>query len=155
MKYLIALGLACGLALPAAAQLQPGYGPNISLDLAQKAVQASLKDAQEKRLTMAVAVLDPAGNLVAFGRVDGTQTASIGIAIDKAKSAVAFRRPTKAFEDALIGGRMAILALTGAVPIDGGIPLIANNQIIGAIGVSGGTAQEDGQVAAVGVSAAR
>lgn len=153
MRLIAGAALAVLLAMPAArAQLSPGYGPNISLDAASKVIQAGIADAQAKKLQMAVTVLDTAGNLVAFARVDGTQTASLGIAIDKARSAVAFRRPTKAFEDALVGGRMAILALAGAVPIEGGVLLVANNQIVGAVGVSGGTAAEDGQVAAVAVA---
>ena len=149
MRLLPIAAAAVLLAMPVAqAQLAPGYGPNITMDAAHKVILAGVADAQAKKLQMAVTVLDTAGNLVAFARVDGTQTASLGIAIDKAKSAVAFRRPTKVFEDALIGGRMAILSLAGAVPIDGGLPLVANNQIIGSVGVSGGTAAEDGQVAA-------
>jgi uncharacterized protein GlcG (DUF336 family) len=153
MRLIAAAAVAVLIAMPAArAQLAPGYGPNITLEAAGKVVQAGIADAQAKKLQMAVSVLDTAGNLVAFARVDGTQTASLGIAIDKAKSAVGFRRSTKVFEDALVGGRMAILALPGAMPVEGGLLLVANNQIIGSVGVSGGTAAEDGQVAAAAVA---
>lgn len=148
-----ALALLLGLAAvpaatPAWAQPAPGYGPNITLEAARKILEAGIRDAQGRNLAMAVAVVDTAGNLVAFGRVDGTQTGSLGIAIDKAKTAVAFRRSTKVFEDALAGGRNAILAL-GIMPIEGGVLILGEgNRIVGAVGVSGGTAAEDGQVAA-------
>lgn len=144
-----ALALLLGLApLAARAQPAPGYGPNIALEAARKILEAGIRDAQGRNLAMAVAVVDTAGNLVAFGRVDGTQTASLGIAIEKAKTAVAFRRSTKVFEDAVAGGRNAILALPGIMPIEGGLLILQDNRIVGAVGVSGGTAQEDGQVAA-------
>ncbi len=150
MRLIVAAALALLLGLapsPASAQPAPGYGPNITLEAARKILEAGIRDAQGRNLAMAVAVVDTAGNLVAFGRVDGTQTGSLGIAIEKAKSAVAFRRPTKVFEDALAGGRNAILAL-GIMPIEGGVLILHENRIVGAVGVSGGTAAEDGQVAA-------
>lgn len=158
MTRRITLAAACAAVLAitgAHAQPAPGYGPNVGLEMARRAVDAGLADARQRNLQMAVAVVDTAGNLVAFARSDGTQTASITIALEKARSAATFRRPTKAFEDALVGGRMAILALTGAMPVEGGVPLLAENRIIGAIGVSGGTAQEDGMVAAAAAAAGR
>lgn len=149
MRFILAAALALLLAIPvASAQPAPGYGPNISLEAARKILEAGIRDAQGRNLAMAVAVVDTAGNLVAFGRVDGTQTASLGIALEKAKTAVAFRRPTKAFEDGLAAGRTALLALPGIMPIEGGLLILQENRIVGAVGVSGGTAAEDGQVAA-------
>lgn len=151
MRLILAATLALLLGLapaPGRAQPAPGYGPNITLEAARKILEAGIRDAQGRNLAMAVAVVDTAGNLVAFGRVDGTQTGSLGVAIDKAKTAVAFRRPTKVFEDAVAAGRNAILAL-GVMPIEGGLLILGDgNRIVGAVGVSGGTAQEDGQVAA-------
>jgi uncharacterized protein GlcG (DUF336 family) len=135
--------------------LAPGYGPNISLDAARKLVDAGIADARQRNLQMAVAVVDTAGNLVAYARLDGTQTASLTVAVEKARSTAIYRRSTKVFEDALVGGRAAILALPGAMPVEGGLPLVADNHIIGAIGVSGGTAQEDGIVAAAAIAASR
>src|SRR4051794_33312023 len=153
MRTILAAAIAALLAIPAAkSQPAPGYGADISLDAARKVVEAGIMNAQQHNLQMAVAVVDTAGNLVAFARVDGTQTASLQVALEKAKSAATYRRPTKAFEDALVGGRMAILALPGAMPVEGGLPLTAENRIIGAVGVSGGTSAEDGQVAAAAVS---
>ena len=154
MRIILAAALAALLGMPAAfAQPAAGYGPNITLDAARKVIEAGVANAQQRNLQMAVAVVDTAGNLVAFARVDGTQTASLQVALDKAKSAATYRRPTKAFEDALVGGRMAILSLPGAMPVEGGLPLMAENHIIGAVGVSGGTSAEDGQVAAAAVAA--
>jgi uncharacterized protein GlcG (DUF336 family) len=152
--FAVALTSVLGLTAPSArAQLAPGYGPLVTLDVARRTVEAAVTAAQQRNLQMAITVVDPAGNLVAFARLDGTQTASVQVAIDKARSAAMYRRPTKAFEDALVGGRQAILALPGAMPVEGGVPLVIDNHIIGAVGVSGGTSQEDGQIAAAGVAA--
>ena len=87
--------------------------------------------------------------------MENTQLGSVEIAIEKARSAALFRRPTKVFEDALAGGRNAILALRGAFPIEGGVPIIAGGKIVGAIGASGGTAAQDGQVAKAGADAVK
>jgi uncharacterized protein GlcG (DUF336 family) len=85
--------------------------------------------------------------------MDDTQIGSVAVAEEKAKSAVLFRRPTKVFADAVASGRIAVLRLPGAIPIEGGIPLVAGNQIVGAIGVSGVTSEQDGQIAQAGVKA--
>ena len=101
---------------------------------------------------MAAAVVDPAGDLVYFEKVDGTQAASVDIAIDKARSAARFKRPTKALQDVLAAGGVGLrmLALQGAVPVDGGVPLLMDGKIVGAIGLSGGTSDQDGQCAKAG-----
>jgi uncharacterized protein GlcG (DUF336 family) len=98
---------------------------------------------------MAVAVVDPAGDLVYFEKMDETQNGSVDVAIDKARSAARFKRPTKAFQDALATGGEGwrVLRLKGAVPIEGGVPIVIDGKIVGAIGVSGGTSQQDGQCA--------
>lgn len=84
--------------------------------------------------------------------MDETQVGSIDVAQEKARSAVKFKRPTKVFEDAVVGGRNAILKLPGALPVEGGLPLMLDGKIIGAIGVSGVTSQQDGQIAAAGAA---
>jgi uncharacterized protein GlcG (DUF336 family) len=127
-----------------------GYGPNVGVEVARKAATAAIAEAKKNDWTMAVAVVDTAGNLVFFERMDDTQSGSIRVSQEKARSAAQFKRPTKAFEEALVGGRQAILALPGAVPIEGGIPLVADGKIIGAIGVSGGNSPQDGQCAKAG-----
>jgi uncharacterized protein GlcG (DUF336 family) len=104
---------------------------------------------------MAVAIVDTAGNLVYFEKMDGTQTGSVKVAIEKARSAALFKRPTKVFQDALAAGGegLRILRLEGAVPVDGGFPLLMDAKIVGAIGVSGATSQQDGQCAKAGADA--
>jgi uncharacterized protein GlcG (DUF336 family) len=104
---------------------------------------------------MAVAVVDGAGDLVYFERMDATQAGSVTIAIDKARSAARFKRPTKAFQDMLAGGGdgWRVLGLQGAVPVEGGVPIVVDGRIVGAIGVSGGTSPQDGQCARAGAEA--
>jgi glc operon protein GlcG len=97
-----------------------------------------------------IAIVDPGGHLIYFEREDNAQIGSVRVAIGKARSAALFRRPTKVFEDALAKGRTPILALRGAVPLEGGLPLVAGGKIVGAIGASAGTAPQDGQVAKAG-----
>jgi uncharacterized protein GlcG (DUF336 family) len=130
----------------------PQYGPNVNLDQARKALASALAEARKQNLPMAVAVVDTAGQLVAFERMDNTQTGSIAVAQDKATSAAMFRRPTKAFQDALAGGGagLRILTLRGANAVEGGLPLVIDGKIVGAIGVSGGSAEQDGVVAKAG-----
>lgn len=130
-------------------------GPPIGADGAKKAIAAALAEAKKNGWTMAAAVVDPGGHLVAFERMDGTQTGSSAVAVDKARSAALFRRPTKAFQDVLAAGGegLRVLKLRGAVPIEGGVPLVAGGRVVGALGLSGGSSPEDGQCARAGASA--
>ncbi len=142
------------LCLAGAALAQPvSYGAPITLETAKKAAAAASAEARRNSFTMAIAVVDSGGALVYFEKIDGTQIASIDVALGKARSANAYKRPTKAFEDAVAGGRNAVLGLPHALPIEGGVPLLADGRIVGAIGVSGGSAQQDGQVATAGAAA--
>ncbi len=129
----------------------PAYGDNISLNQAREVAAAAIAEAKRQQFRMAVAIVDTGGHLVYFERLDDTQTASVDVAIAKAKSANNFRRPTKTFEDVVNGGRTSVLGLPGAVPIEGGLPILVGGKIIGAIGVSGASSQEDGVVADAGV----
>jgi uncharacterized protein GlcG (DUF336 family) len=99
---------------------------------------------------MAVAITDIAGNLVYFEKIDGTQVASIKIAMTKSRCAVQFKRPSKWFQDQLASGNTYVLGLKGSIPSEGGIPLVMDGKIVGAIGVSGGTSQQDGVAAKAG-----
>ncbi|HYD34263.1 MAG TPA: heme-binding protein [Methylophilaceae bacterium] len=126
------------------------YGPNITLGVAKQVAAKAADTAAKNNFRVAIAVVDTAGNLVYFEKLDDTQTASIEVAIAKARSASNFKRETKAFETALSNGRTVILGLPGAVPIEGGSPLRKDGKIIGAIGVSGVTSEQDGQVAKAG-----
>ena len=150
---LIAAAALCAFASAAQAQPAPQYGVNVSHEQARKAIAAAVADARKQNLPMAIAVVDTAGQLVAFERMDSTQTGSIGVAQDKAVSAALFRRPTKVFQDALAAGGagLRILTLRGASAIEGGIPLTVDGKVIGAIGVSGGSAEQDGVVAKAGL----
>jgi glc operon protein GlcG len=131
----------------ARAQLPNAYGPSISIETARKLADAALAEGKKNGWTVAAAVVDTAGDLVFFERMDNTQAASTIIAPEKARTAARFKRPSKALEDAVAGGRQVILALPGATPIEGGIPLIIDGKIVGAIGVSGATSPQDGQCA--------
>ena len=149
----VLVGLAMALGLAAAAHAQLADRKVLTLAEAKKIMAAAQADAAKSNLTMAIAILDEGGHLLLFEKMDETQTGSIGVAQSKARSAFLFKRPTKVFEDAVQGGRNVILALEGVLPIEGGLPLMVGGKVIGAIGVSGGTAQQDGVVAAVGAAA--
>ncbi|HEY6049651.1 MAG TPA: heme-binding protein [Thermoanaerobaculia bacterium] len=131
------------------------YGVPIGLEAAKKAAAAALAEADRNGWKMAAAVTDPAGELVYFEKMDGTQNGSVRVAIGKSRSAALFKRPTKAFQDVLAAGGegLRILALEGAVPVEGGVPLVVNGAIAGAIGVSGGTSQQDGVCAKAAAAA--
>jgi uncharacterized protein GlcG (DUF336 family) len=101
---------------------------------------------------MVIAVVDDGGHLIHLSRMDGALIASVTVAEEKARCAAQFKRPTKFFEDGVAAGRQVLLSLPGVIPIEGGIPLMAGSQLIGAIGVSGGSAAQDGQVAHAGVN---
>lgn len=148
-----ALAQAPAQAPAATAPSAPPYGPPISLAAAQRAAAAAVAAAtQHKFVPYVIAIVDPAGRLVLFERMDNAQYGSIRIAIKKARAAALFRRPTKVFEDILAHGRTAILGLPGAIPSEGGVPLVAQGKIVGAIGASAGTPQQDGIVAAAGAA---
>jgi glc operon protein GlcG len=132
----------------------PPFGPPINLEDAKKVAAAAVAEVAKAGSTPdSIAIVDHGGFLIHFERMDNASLATVEIAIEKARSAALFRRPTKVFEDALAGGRNAILALHGAVPIEGGVPIISSGKIVGAIGASGGTAPQDGQVAKAGADA--
>jgi uncharacterized protein GlcG (DUF336 family) len=131
------------------------YGAAVRIETAKKAAAAALAEARRNNWTMAVAVVDTGGHLVYFERMDDTQAGSTTVAQDKARSAALFKRPTKAFQDTLAAGGdgLRVLAIRGAVPVEGGLPLIVDGAIAGAVGVSGGTSQQDGQCAKAAVDA--
>ena len=136
----------------ASAQLMDKKG--LTLEAAKKVAAAAEEEATKNKWTVVIAIVDDGGHLVYLQRIDDTQTGSIEVAIQKAKTAMSFKRPTKALEDAVItGGRTVVLSLPGAMPIEGGLPLMMDGKVIGAIGVSGVTAQQDGQIAKAGADA--
>ncbi|HVQ16052.1 MAG TPA: heme-binding protein [Vicinamibacterales bacterium] len=136
-----------------AAQGQPNmYGPTVTADQAKSVAAAAVAEAKKNQWTMAVAIVDTAGDLVYFEKMDNTQVGSVEVAIQKARASARFKRPTKAFQDALAAGGEGwrILSLEGAVAVEGGLPLVVGGKIIGAIGASGGASQQDGVTAAAG-----
>jgi len=137
-----------------AQQLPMPYGAPVGVEAARKIAVNAFAEARKNGWTIAVAVVDPAGDLVLFERMDNTQVASVGISQEKARTAARFKRHTKALEDALVaGGRTAILGLPGATPVEGGVPLVVDGKIVGAVGVSGATSPQDAQCAIAGAEA--
>lgn len=133
------------------------YGTPIDLATATKVLDAAQAEADRQSWPVAIAVVDPAGFLVAFRRLDNTQYGSVTVSIEKAKTSAQFRRPTKVFEDILAqgGSGLRILALPGATPLEGGVPIVVDGKIIGAIGVSGVQSSQDAIVAAAGAAAVK
>ena len=159
--FIVAAALLVGVAVPAGAQQPPPppttpYGPPIGLEAAKKAMAAAEAEAVKNNWPMAIVILDSTGHIVMLHRLDNTQYGSIRVAQDKAQTALDFRRPSKVFEDSVAQGGigMRTLGLRGATPLEGGVPIIADGKIIGAVGVSGATAQQDGQVAKIGADTA-
>jgi glc operon protein GlcG len=138
--------------MSALAQAHIPYGLPVSVENAKKAAVVALEEARKGTWKMAVAVVDTGGVLVYYEKMDNTQIGSADIAIEKARTAVRFKRPSKTFQDLVAGGGagLRILGLPGAVPIEGGIPLIMDGKIVGAIGVSGDSADHDGICAQAG-----
>ncbi len=122
----------------------------LTLEAAKKIAAAAEAEAIKNNWRVVIAVVDDGGHLLYLQRLDGTQTGSIEVAIQKARTAVAFKRPSKAFSDLVGEGRLVMLALPGATPIEGGVPLSVDGQMVGAIGVSGVTSVQDGQIAKAG-----
>jgi len=150
-KAVLAGIAAAGFAVAAAAQERPPYGPDINLDHPKKIAAAANAESKKNGWRMAIAVVDNHGALVYYERMDDTQTASIDVALDKAKAAAMYRRPTKAFEDGIAKGRTALLGLRGATPIEGGLPIMVGGKVIGGVGVSGANSDQDAAAAMAGL----
>jgi len=152
-RLIACLGFAL-FAAGAVAQQRPPYGQEIGSEQAKKIAAGAVAESKKNGWRMAIAIVDNHGFLVYYERMDDTQTASVQIALDKAKTAATFRRPSKAFEDGIAKGRVALLGLPGATPIEGGVPIMSGGKVIGAIGVSGANSDEDGLAAMAGLKAA-
>jgi len=126
----------------------------LTLNVAKRIAAAAEAEATRRGSTVVIVVVDDGGHIIVLERLDDTQVASVEVGIGKARTAAIFRRPSKVFEDQIREGRVAALALPGATPLQGGIPITANGKVIGAIGVSGNTPQEDEDIAKAGAAAA-
>jgi glc operon protein GlcG len=124
----------------------------LTLAAAKKIIAAAEAEALKHAWPVVIAVVDEGGNLICLQRLDNAQFGSVEIAIQKARSAVAFKRPTKAWEELLASGQNRVLGLPGVLSSEGGVPLTWKGQIIGAVGVSGVKSSEDGQVARAGAA---
>lgn len=158
------------LATPAAAQNQtppaapvapaapaapaPPYGAPIGLEAAQALIDRAIAAASARGFRMAFAVVEPSGTLVAFGRMDDVQYGSIAVSQAKARSAALFRTATSVSEERLAGGRMALLAIDGMIPVAGGVPIVVDGRVIGAIGVSGASSAQDDEIARAALATA-
>ena len=153
--FFIAAALLFAPAVTRAPQVPQTYGAPITLDSAKKVIAAAEAEAKKNNLTMVITIVDSGGNVVALERMDGTQYGSLRVADGKAKSALDFRRSSKVLEDGLAAGGigMRFLSVPEVVMIEGGELLVAGDKIVGAIGVSGGSAVQDGQIARAGVAA--
>jgi glc operon protein GlcG len=126
---------------------------SLNLAVTKVIVAAAEKEAAKNGWAMFIAVIDDGGILTTVERMDDAQIGSLDVSIGKAQTALKFKRPSKAFEDLINGGRHSLLGLPGVTPVEGGFPLTAYGKVIGAIGVSGGSSQQDAQVAQAGVAA--
>lgn len=135
----------------------PPYGPPISLEMARAVMEAAEMEARTNAWPMVVAIVDSGGHLVMLHRLDNAQHGSVRIARQKAETAVNFKRPTKAFEDAIEAGglNLRLLGTQNLLPLEGGLPLLVDGKVVGAIGASGMQSTQDAQVAAAGAGALR
>jgi len=152
VRLVAAVMFVLGALASALAQMPNPYGTAISLENAKKAAAPALAEAAKNNWRVAVAIVGPAGTLIYYEKMDNTPLGSAEVAIDKARTAALFKRPTKAFQDALAAGGegLRILTLKGVVAAEGGIPLVMDGKIVGAIGVSGATSAQDAQCAKAG-----
>jgi uncharacterized protein GlcG (DUF336 family) len=140
-----------GMAL--AQEQRPGYGTAVNLATAKKMAAAALAECQKNKWNVAVAIVDNHGMLLYYERLDDTQTSSAQIAIDKARTAAMYRRPTRAFADVIAKSGPAVMTLPGVVASPGGVPIFSNGKVVGGIGASGVTGDQDEQCAKAGIAA--
>jgi uncharacterized protein GlcG (DUF336 family) len=152
---LLGVLVACFVASAQAGEApRPEYGPDITLEQAKKLAAAALAECRSNKWNVAVAIVNTHGSLVYYERLDNTQSASARIAVDKASAAAMYRRPTRAFADAIAKGGPAIMTLPGVVASPGGLPVFSGGKVIGGIGISGVTGDQDEQCAKAGLGAA-
>jgi uncharacterized protein GlcG (DUF336 family) len=127
--------------------------PILTLDIAKQVASAARTEAIKNGWNVCIAIVDPAGLLIYFQRLDDTQLGSVEVSQAKARCAALFKRPSKAIADVVAGGNIGMMGLPGALAVEGGLPLFVDGQIVGAIGISGVMSNQDGIVAKAGVDA--
>ena len=152
MKRILFLALTLSLLLAHPAKAELPVKKVLTLEVATKIAAAAQAEAKKRGATVVIVVVDDGGHLLLLERLDDTEVASVEVGIGKARTAAIFRRPSKVFEDQVRDGRVAALALPGVTPLQGGIPIEFEGKVIGAIGVSGNTPQEDEDIARVGAA---
>jgi uncharacterized protein GlcG (DUF336 family) len=155
-QWFSAAVLAIVLAVPAVSLAQSApipYGAPITTELSKKVAAAALAEAKKNGWNVAVSVVEPGGILAYFEKSENTQYGSVEASLEKARTSAAFRRPSKSFEDVVLGGKVNYTKLPGAVPLEGGLPLVVDGKIVGAIGISGATSAQDGICAKAGADA--
>ncbi len=152
-RSLIILAALAAVVLPCRVQAQLRQLPVVGMEGAKRALAAAEQEARTQGWTVSIAVVDPAGELVGFLRMDGAPPASVDIARGKARTAARFRRPTKALEDVVANGRVAVMTFEGMVLVEGGVPITVDGVVVGALGVSGASSAQDAQVARAGAAA--
>lgn len=145
-RLLSALALSASLSFSADLATKKG----LTLEVAKQIAAQAEAEARKNNWNVVIAIVDDGANLIYLQRMDETQIGSVEVAQEKAKTSVKFKRPTKALEDAVAGGRNVVLRLPGAIPVEGGLPLTVDGKIIGAIGVSGVQSNQDGIIAKAG-----
>jgi uncharacterized protein GlcG (DUF336 family) len=124
----------------------------LTLEATKQIAASANAEAKKNKWNVVIAIMDDGAHLLYLERMDSTQIASVVVAQEKAKTAVLFKRPSKALEEAVVAGRNVVMTLPGATPIEGGLPIVVDGELVGAIGVSGGTSSQDGMVAAAGLA---
>jgi glc operon protein GlcG len=151
--------LIVGMALPFAVGAPASAAPDLplkkvlTLQVANQLADAAQAEAEKRKATVVITVVDDGGYLIVLRRLDNTQVASVQVGIDKARTASIYRRPSKDFEDQVKNGRISALALAGGVALQGGLPIKVDGVVVGAIAASGNTPQEDEDIAAAGLAA--
>ncbi|MCH9639123.1 MAG: heme-binding protein [Betaproteobacteria bacterium] len=125
----------------------------LNLDDAKKIAANAEAEAKHNNWSVVVAILDDGGHILLLQRMDNVQYGSVNVAIEKARAAIAFRRPTKVLESNITEGRLHYLGLPGALPVEGGLPIVVDGQFVGAVGVSGVRSNQDAQIAQAGINA--
>jgi glc operon protein GlcG len=154
MRRIVLIAAALSLSLGITVEAELPVKKVLTLDASRKIAAAAEAEAKKRGATVVIVIVDDGGHLLLLERLDDTQVASVEVGIGKARTAAIFRRPSKVFEDQVRDGRIAALALPGATPLQGGVPIVYEGKVIGAIGVSGNTPQEDEDIAKVGAASA-